>query len=1287
MKIKILLTALFANIASAANPPIPTCAPCEIIFYPAFQTNSRINAVVSPPKKIRNQYLITVTFTPKPPFDGFYLPKCHNLMGDNPPILPFPGIIQPESRQRTYLLNAGQRIPISPSFFYLKYDDPCTNSTLIQNVPDLSPITDTFWLVAPPAEPVIPEEPEEGDPIGGGGIPKPPNEPPVPPPVDPNDNPVEDPCKPTQINEQCEPYENIDDREAPLLNEVDFVSFISENIDFQHRKRGFDPYVTPDPNPIPKFFLEEFAETNLVGGNPESPVGGEQTLTVCRMTGEVATHRIGNPSYYGPTDDENVTVEETTLSGSYPVKDYDDCPNEEDDEPAQMLFSAELSNEYTTEMLHDDVIGNIWEFKDYYSNTSPVAMYDITNDKTTIQYGKSRYKVKLPEKYPSEYRQFWMETFLPEDENITDEEYPEEEVSKYVSEEITSHESKAFTMDPADENFKEGGWNARLIEIEPDLLSKDNETGELRSLSNVPEAIPLPDIDIRSTNVTRLANGKFRVDVELYYRDLYGELPGSTPNPQLIFTMNGEVVWGIQNLQATPASSPPWQARNTERIFNEWFETDLINGVNTLNVKSMRNFAGDFSYDTSTIVCPSPLPSTAVNEQQVVPEGLFPQITIPANFDLLVNDSVTVKYGAISSNLIESEKNSNLFTGQITLDSGIHDYKLEIKRSVASVNGNDQYLMSTAHIKDVGVFDMFSVKGSTAANYSTAEVVPDNQAYGQTSPAQASKANSISKFATVGDVSAFIVRLRVPRLVAEDLEDGKLSLLINGQTVTASRNEEFEDTILQPSNPDYPYIYVMDGGSPKLFAISNGDPSAMNASNIYLLDSLKLKIQEGVKLLWEYEYTVDNIEQVAPPLPSAAPVTTYEEEVFAFYEFFYLEYGQSLLNKARNDFNLNIEFKKIKTWGEWDLDGYTHLAEQMGVRPNLIIHKREGQAANGAIALFEALSHFYGSGYSGYSGPTDKPPLTIPPGMDAETAALYEFLSQGRWDQFGEFMGDFAEAGKMGLSMISGPFDIVISISDSGDLASQGKKGQAALNLGLMLVPGTLERARHFAKPVRLRVNGRSFTIPKFNNPNIYLALKKLRPKAPSKVGDRVLCMRELKPFIDSGEVTARQIEDLWDMGLLPGSKAIKGASRPIVVDPYKILEEGLRNKVPPEIKPTPRNRYRTHHDFPLDNRGFGDLNIELELLKRGIDPNDANLGGRFLGERFHTNVIHGGKSNAEFASHGGAWNYQWFRYFRQYPNANAADIMAFKNYLVAITPDNGTLLSVWDVDWKYLPE
>ena len=144
MKIKILLTALFANIASAANPPIPTCAPCEIIFYPAFQPNSRINAVVSPPKKIRNQYLITVTFTPKPPFDGFYLPKCHNLMGDNPPILPFPGIIQPESRQRTYLLNAGQRIPISPSFFYLKYDDPCTNSTLIQNVSVIGLKSGTF---------------------------------------------------------------------------------------------------------------------------------------------------------------------------------------------------------------------------------------------------------------------------------------------------------------------------------------------------------------------------------------------------------------------------------------------------------------------------------------------------------------------------------------------------------------------------------------------------------------------------------------------------------------------------------------------------------------------------------------------------------------------------------------------------------------------------------------------------------------------------------------------------------------------------------------------------------------------------------------------------------------------------------------------------------------------------------------------------------------------------------------------------------------------------------------
>ena len=95
-------------------------------------------------------------------------------------------------------------------------------------------------------------------------------------------------------------------------------------------------------------------------------------------------------------------------------------------------------------------------------------------------------------------------------------------------------------------------------------------------------------------------------------------------------------------------------------------------------------------------------------------------------------------------------------------------------------------------------------------------------------------------------------------------------------------------------------------------------------------------------------------------------------------------------------------------------------------------------------------------------------------------------------------------------------------------------------------------------------------------------------------------------------------------------------------------------------------------------------MNLELEFLKRGLDPNDGTIAGRLLPKSFHDNVIHGGKKKVEFGS-GGAWNYQWKMFFTQEgaESLTATDVLNFMEELVELTSDPA-LKSVWDVNWPY---
>lgn len=292
-----------------------------------------------------------------------------------------------------------------------------------------------------------------GDP-GGGAI-----KPPFDDAPDLNDPDCTNPFTP----EIADPFENPDERESVDLEEPSQVELIAENILTFKDKVGFDTFVTSEP---PKKYLTMSGKTELGGDhNAESPVGGTFVDKKDRATGQrIRTAQSGNPSYYG-YNIEGAEKTEISIISMHEVDDYDDCPNHEPDEPGIMKVELTLSEEYTTQMMKEDVVSHSHAFKGegYYRQETPNAEWQSHNDETLFAYAKTKYKIRVPEDVPRPYQATWVEEFTPKDEDPDDDVYPEKEY-EFKSVEISGDESQTYTIDPADSS-KEGTWQVYLFSM------------------------------------------------------------------------------------------------------------------------------------------------------------------------------------------------------------------------------------------------------------------------------------------------------------------------------------------------------------------------------------------------------------------------------------------------------------------------------------------------------------------------------------------------------------------------------------------------------------------------------------------------------------------------------------------------------------------------------------------------------------------------------------------------------------------------------------------------------
>ncbi len=195
-------------------------------------------------------------------------------------------------------------------------------------------------------------------------------------------------------------------------------------------KHGFFPFVGSSP---PRYFLQNDVATRLIGGNPESEVGGTVTTRRDPDTGELTeTGRTGDPLpfdrgylHYDPNPTATSRVDTLTIPFQTESNGgaYNDPPNLVDDHEATGEKTTTLSDEYTT----DELISRT------RSSLEPIPPFDVppdnkddatfadfefglpVEDQSGVYLTHSNYQFKWhpAPNLPEHKKVTWVETFYP----------------------------------------------------------------------------------------------------------------------------------------------------------------------------------------------------------------------------------------------------------------------------------------------------------------------------------------------------------------------------------------------------------------------------------------------------------------------------------------------------------------------------------------------------------------------------------------------------------------------------------------------------------------------------------------------------------------------------------------------------------------------------------------------------------------------------------------------------------------------------------------------------------
>ena len=664
-----------------------------------------------------------------------------------------------------------------------------------------------------------------------------------------------------------------------------------------------------------------------------------------------------------------------------------------------------------------------------------------------------------------------------------------------------------------------------------------------------------------------------------------------------------------------------------------------------------------------------PYETRSIHRVIASPASDLPTIHISTAPDPAVADTMGVVFpGGSLATLVETEANSKVFAGEAVVRGSPCQAKVMLGGLEWPVTGAPAFLSATVHLQNGG--DYYIESNETAAESGEFEVA-HSRPLATTATTAVAFADTRATLPVLTGSHPFMLRFRVPAFLAAQVESGEIGIWLDDHRMTGETNGYLKPD--EDADQAAPIVCVMDGSGPEVFTWSRvGTDIVSSPAGIISGDSFEITFRKDDETIWSHTYGLES--QAPEPLGEEMPEPPFEEQVAGWYLVCFGHFGQALVNSFESlggTINYWYVHNHVSQNGQpaWDA----------GLLPRIDIDRRQGAFAAATAQYQKLLEAFHptaGASCQALSHEWQElksPPLHLKDEEGAYEKWTAQWLSR-EINVCGEQLQEFADWWECGVRIAVSPVDVTISICEATNHFRKGEIGQGGITLA-MGAPYVGKMAAAVGKPLVMKLGKTALIRGGFAlTAGSVIKVTKLVKSVVVSGRARVEAVREIRRMLESGQITRGYLENLYDSGQLKFKMNVESiAFNKIYYSQYKVLTDGIEART---LKKKLKGQI-THHDLPLQ--------LEREFLARGIDPNDGLETGTFVDKYYHQHILHNGAQlTSKFeACPGGAWNYQWKRYFLKNPGATVEDIKAFNKLLwdrvQAAAPNPGVYISPVD--------
>ena len=327
-------------------------------------------------------------------------------------------------------------------------------------------------------------------------------------------------------------------------------------------------------------------------------------------------------------------------------------------------------------------------------------------------------------------------------------------------------------------------------------------------------------------------------------------------------------------------------------------------------VRTDKNAAGNYGSASAYV-------TVVKNERpaQTVAVSLRPQLSFSGLLSGSVADTVTVLFpGQSPANLTETGPSTLIFSGNAMISGTSKSVELRLKNPAPFTSSALDSVGAILTIHGVGgdcYGGWWRETALASRQFASVDFYIADESASQLAVADIRNSDITSQ----GYMEPFVVRFGASSMLQQSLQPaGFLKLTLNGQEVSLVEKAGF------PVGSPSAGLFVADGNQPRLFALlRQAEGTSLTPTGAVSQGKLLLELRNRADdtVLWSQDHSVTTappaILNAAPPgsgLMAAAPPSVgtaqaltnaeFEEQMYAAFEVFFQDYGQRLLNAARN---------------------------------------------------------------------------------------------------------------------------------------------------------------------------------------------------------------------------------------------------------------------------------------------------------------------------------------------------------------------------------------------------